>query len=442
MIRIRSGEAVTRPMRRFCLSAMPALHLAHRNSIWRGAKERCAVMKRTILIAFTLMLALLIGFSVQADDHMETYVLGVALPFSGNLGVFGQDFARGVELAVSLVNAELEAAGRPVRFEIASADTENTPEGASRAVQTVVQTTGAQVMVGPLTTSEVLGAKQFADENGVVIVAPASSGAAGAIPGDNIFRVMYPPDVFASKAYATIALGRGHENMVVLHLDDPFGNGMNESFTANFQAGGGGEVASFAYTPGATELSSEAAAVSAALAGFGENAGFFCVCFLSGAQAFLQVAQIDPILTSAQWMGNEAMTANEILEDPGHAQTLANADFITVSFSSESTPLTQIFVDDFVAIFDQEPGIFTNYAFDAANIAMLTMLAAGNDGAAVKSMLPFIANHYIGTAVQAFLDENGDQAIASYGLYMVNEDMTAFDEIGAYNGNTDTITYK
>ena len=63
----------------------------------------------------------------------------------------------------------------------------------------------------------------------------------------------------------------------------------------------------------------------------------------------------------------------------------------TVSQSAESTPLTPIFNADFVAMFDKDPGIFTNYAFDAANIAMLTMLAAGNDGAAVKSMLPFIS---------------------------------------------------
>ncbi len=397
--------------------------------------------KKLLIVLLLLSTTLMLGMGVQAQDDRETYVLGVVLPFSGNLGTFGQDFERGVQLAVAQVNAELEAAGSPIHFEIASADTENTPEGASRALQTVVQTTGAQVVVGPLTTSEVLGAKQFADENDVVIVAPASSGAAGAIPGDSIYRVIYPPDVFASKAYANIALERGHENMVVLHLDDPFGNGMNEGFTANFLAGGGGEVASFAYTPGATELSSEAAAVSAALAGFGDNSGFFCVCFLSGAQAFLQVAQIDPILTTVQWMGNEAMTAAEILADPGHAQTLANADFITVSFSSESTPLTQIFIDDFNAMFDKDPGIFTNYAFDAANIAMLSMLAVGNDGAAVKSMLPFIANHYIGTAVQAFLDDNGDQAIASYGLYQVNDDLSAFGEVGAYNGNTDTITY-
>ena len=400
------------------------------------------MFKKFLIMLLIVMMTVMLGVNVSAQDDLETYVLGVALPFTGSFGTFGQDFERGIDLAVAQMNAELEAAGSSIRFETASADTEQTPEGAARALQSIVQTTGAQVVVGPLTTDEVLGAKQFVDENGVIIVAPASSGAAAAIPGDNIFRVIYPPDVFSSKAFAAIALERGHENMVVLFVDDAFGNGMNDAFIANFQAGGGGDVVSFAYTPQSTELSSEAAAVSAALAGFGDNAGFFCVCFPGSAQAFLQVAQIDPVLTSVKWIGNEALTADEMLDDAGHAQTLVNADFLSVGQSAASTPLTPIFISDFIAMFDKEPGIFTNYAYDAANIAMLTMLAAGNDGAAVKSMLPFIANHYIGTTVQAFLDENGDQAIASYGIYQVREDGSEFDEIGAYNGNTDTITYK
>ncbi len=403
---------------------------------------KLAMIRKLLLICLLIAVTTALGATAIAQDDMETYVLGVALPFTGSFGTFGQDFERGIDLAVAQMNAELEAAGSSIRFETASADTEQTPEGASRALQTIVQTTGAQVVVGPLTTAEVLGAKQFADENGVVIVAMASSGPAASIPGDNIFRVIYPPDTFSSKAFATIALERGHQNMVLLHVDDAFGNGMKEQFITNFQANGGSEVATFAYAPQSTELSTEAAAVSAALAGFGDTAGFFCVCFPGAAEAFVQVAQIDPILTSVQWLGNEAMTSDEMLEDPGHAQTLANADFVTVSQSAEVTPLTPIFNADFVAMFDKDPGIFTNYAFDAANIAMLTMLAAGNDGAAVKSMLPFISNHYIGTAVQAFLDENGDQAIASYGIRQVREDGSGFDVIGTYDGNSDTITYK
>ena len=85
-------------------------------------------------------------------------------------------------------------------------------------------------------------------------------------------------------------------------------------------------------------------------------------------------------------------------------------------------------------------GPFTNYAFDAANIAMEAMLIAGNDGEAVKSILPFVSNHYIGTTVQAYLDENGDQAIASYGIYQIAEDGSDFVVIGTYDGSSGQIT--
>lgn len=398
----------------------------------------------TILLFIVVMtLSLSAGVSAQETD-IETYVLGVAQPFTGSLGTFGEDFARGIELAVNQMNAELEAAGSSIRFEIASADTEQTPEGAARAVQTLVQTTGAQVIVGPLTTGEVLGAKQFADENGIVLVAPASSGIAGSIPGDNIFRVIYPPDTFAAKAFVGIATSRGYQNIVILHVDDPFGSGLAEGFTTDFQAAGGGEVSSIAYAPDAPDLSGEAAAASAQLAqlqGSG-NTAFFCICFLADAQKLLQVAQVDPILSTVEWMGIENLTNPEILGDEGHAALLANVNFVSVSFADSSTPLTQQFIDDFVAAYSSEPGPFTSYAFDAANISMLTMLAVGNNGAAVKSMLPFIANHYIGTSVQAYLDENGDQAIAVYGIYQVNADGTGFEQVGTYNGSSNTLTFE
>lgn len=398
--------------------------------------------KKLMALLLIVMMTVMVGMSVQAQDETETYILGVAQPFTGSLGSFGEDFARGIELAVMQMNAELEAAGNPIRFEIASADTEQTPEGAARAVQTLVQTTGAQVIVGPLTTGEVLGAKQFADENGVVLVAPASSGAAGGIPGDNIFRVIYPPDNYAGKAFAGIAVDRGYENVVVMFVDDPFGNGLVEIFTNEFQAAGGGEVVSIGYAPDPTDLSGEAAAVSAEIAGLGENTAFFCICFLADAQTFMQSALVDPMLSTVEWMGIENLATSEILEDSAHAELLQNANFVSVSFASTTTPLSQPFIDDFMAEFGSEPGPFTNYAYDAANIAMLTMLTAGNDGEAVKSMLPFISNHYIGTAVQAYLDENGDQAVVVYGIYGVSDDASDFVEIGMYDGSSDTLTFE
>jgi len=394
-------------------------------------------LRALALILFVTIL--LPAFSVAAQD---TWVLGVVQPFTGSLGSFGADFSRGIELAVEQMNAELEAAGSDVRFETATADTEGTPDGAARAVQTVVQTTGANVIVGPLTTSEVLGAKQYADENDVVLVAPASSGPAGGIPGDNIFRVMYPPDTFAARAYARIAVSRGYQNVAILNLDDPYGNGLADRFQSDFAAAGGAQTTRITYTPDPPDLTGEVARLSAdvaSLSASGETA-VFCVCFLGDAQKALQLAIVDPVLTTVDWIGNEAMTNPEILEDASVAAFLQNANFVSVgSYLGTATPLVDRFVASFTERFDNPPGPFTNYAFDAANIAMLSMLVGGNDGTAVKSILPFISGHYVGTSVQGLLDENGDQAIAYYSVYQVNADATDFDDIGIYDGSADSL---
>lgn len=381
------------------------------------------------------------GTGAQAEAAQE-YVLGVVLPFTGPLGSYGTGFREGIELAVEQMNEQLSTAGSNIRFKMVSADTEGTPDGAAKAVQTVVQTSGAQVIVGPLTTSEVLGVKQFADENKIVIVAPASSGLAAAIPGDFIFRPMYPPDSFAGQAFVGIATAREYQNVVALQVDDPFGNGMTDIFRAGFQVAGGGEVSVVKYAPDPPDLSSEVAKVKAEVARLSEagKTAVFCICFLGDAQKVLQLAVVDPVLRSVDWLGIENLRSPEILADKAHAEFLADVNFTTVSFAQVQNPNTQPFIEAYTAKFGYEPGPFTNYAYDAANVAMFSMIFAGNNGAGVQKILPFIARHYIGTQVQTYLDENGDQAIAHFGIYQVAEDGSDFVQIGEYNGSTGTVT--
>lgn len=378
----------------------------------------------------------------DAAAGSQNMVLGIAQPLTGSLGEYGTDFAKGIELAVEQMNAQLAAAGSPVQFTTATADTETTPEGAARAVQNLVQTSGAQVIVGPLTTGEVLGAKQFADENEVVLVAPASSAPSGAIPDDYIFRLFYPPDTYAANAFAQIAEGRGYQNVVILAMDDPFGNGLVDAFQSSFAVPDGGEVSVTKYAPEPTDLTSEVAAVSAEVARLSANGptAFFCVCFLADAQKVIQAALTDPVLGTVDWLGVENLRNDAILEDAAHAAFLAGVNFTSVSEAAQATPNSQPFTDAFVAKYDKEPGAFTNYAYDSAMVAMLSMLAAGDSGASVKSILPYISTHYIGTTVQATLDDNGDQAVVFYGIYKLNPEGTEFVQIGTFDGATGLAT--
>lgn len=371
------------------------------------------------------------------------YTLGVVMPLTGDLGSFGLGFKEGIELAVEQMNAQLAAAGRKITFKTVSQDTTGTPDGAAKAFQTVVQTSGAQVVIGPLTTAEVLGAKQFADQNHIVIVAPASTGMAGAIPNDFIFRLFDPPDAFAGQAFVGIASARGYKNIVILNVDDPFGNGMVKVFGDGFKAAGGGEISAVPYASNATDLSSEVTKVSAEivrLSGTGKTA-FFCACFLGSAQKVLQLAVTDPNMGKVDWMGVENLRDKAMLQDKAQAKLLADVHFTAVAFVGTQNPNSKPFVDAYTAKFGHAPGPYTNYAYDAANVAMLTILLAGNDGAAVQKALPFVADHYIGTEVQAFLDPNGDQSIASYGVYQVKADGSDFGLIGNYTSTTGKVTF-
>lgn len=367
----------------------------------------------------------------------EEITLGVVLPFTGALGQFGTGFREGVELAVEQMNAQLAAAGRNITFKTASADTTGTPDGAAKAFQTVVQTSGAQVVIGPLTTSEVLGAKQFADQNHIVIVAPASTGMAGAIPGDFIFRVFDPPDVFAAQAFIGIAQQRGYKNVVILHIDDPFGNGMVQAFKQGCNC----TVTEIKYAPQPTDLSAEVTAASAeiAKAAASGKTAFFCVCFLGDAQKVAQQALADANLGTVDWLGVENLRDKTLLT-PDFGPFLAKSNFTAVSFIGTQNPNSKPFQEAYKTKFGHDAGPFTNYAYDAANIAMLSILVGGNDGAAVQKILPFIANHYIGTEVQAFLDENGDQASAAYGIYRVKSDGSDFEQIGTYESASGKVT--
>ncbi|HVO43805.1 MAG TPA: penicillin-binding protein activator [Aggregatilineales bacterium] len=385
------------------------------------------------------------GSALQATQAAgaEVYTLGVVLPFTGDLGEYGKGFNEGIQLAVEQMNAQLAAAGRNLSFKVVSQDTGGTPDGAAKALQTVVQTSGAQVVVGPLSTSEVLGAKQFADQNKIVIIAPASTSVAGSIPDDFIFRVFDPPDSFAGQAFQGIAAARGYKNIVMLYVDDPFGTGLLKIFGDRFKASGGGEVSAVKYPSNAADLSSEMTKVSsevARLSASGSTA-FFCACFLGDAQKALKLAVVDPNMGKVDWLGVENLYQKSMLADKDQAALLAATHFTVVSTASITNPNTQPFIDAYKAKFNKEPGPFTNFAYDAANIAMLSMLMAGNNGAAVQKIVPFVADHYIGTQVQSYLDANGDQAIAYYTIYRVKADGSDFEEIGKYDGSTGTVTF-
>src|SRR3989454_5391215 len=160
----------------------------------------------------------------------KTYTIGIVFPLTGTLADFGKSFVNAVNLAVDQMNQNLTTAGSTIRFATVVQDDQGTPAGALSAVQTIYQSSSAQLIIGPLTTSEVLGARDYANTNKIVLVPPASSGTAAAFPilpgvPHYLFRPGQPGDNFEGSALAQLAVLFQMKNIVYLYRADSSGSG-------------------------------------------------------------------------------------------------------------------------------------------------------------------------------------------------------------------------
>ena len=58
---------------------------------------------------------------------------------------------------------------------------------------------GIRIVIGPSTSSELEAIKDYANNNGIILLSPSSTAPALAIPGDNIFRFV-PDDTHQAEA--------------------------------------------------------------------------------------------------------------------------------------------------------------------------------------------------------------------------------------------------
>lgn len=377
----------------------------------------------------------------------RTYVIGVPLPFSGPLASYGKSFADAIAMAIDEINAMLEKAGSTVRFEVATADTETTPAGALKAMQLLYQTKGIRISVGPLTTSEVMGVKQFVDQNKIVVIAPASTGLAAAIPDDYIFRVVDPPDNYQGSALAQYVWSRGIKNVVVAYRDDTFGRGMWDIFTKRFTALGG-KTTPLKFALDQPDYSGEVARLTTLVSEMKATGptGVLFVAWEGEALKWLPLLQGNPVLSSVEWFGVENLKSPNLLPPKVPKEIgdfLVNTKFTVTSFYTPGNPLTPSFKENFIKRYGREPLPYSDGAYDAAYIAAWSILIAGQyDGEAIRKVVPTVASRFIGVTVQTYLDENGDQAIAYFGLYRaeVARDTYSWVLIGHYDGSTDKVT--
>ena len=212
-----------------------------------------------VLALFVLLVPLLAACGGDDDDgdDVDPLKIGVLMPFTGDLSDFGPALEQAAQLAATEINEAGGVNGSPL--EIVTGDTATSPQQGVEEARRLVDIEGVAAIVGPASSGTVLQVTEsVTGPEGVVTITPSGSSSALTVANDNdfLFRTTISDDAQGA-ILGDLARELGFSTACSMYVNNAYGEGLDESFTANFEAAGGTVQASVPHEQQQASYSSE-----------------------------------------------------------------------------------------------------------------------------------------------------------------------------------------
>ena len=308
-----------------------------------------------------------------ADEPLK---IGFLADFSGPLAEFGPAIQTGVELAIKHLNDAGGVLGHPV--ELVVGDTGLDPTQATEEARRLIEVEGVHAIVGPLASSITLAvAESVATQAGVPVISPSATSPQLTIAEDSDFLFRSTTsDAAQGPVLAQLAASQGLSNVGVLFLNDPYGQGLADSF---FDAWGG-DVLMISIEDGQPSYLSELQQ----LAGEGAQA-LIAIAFPQQAEVFLREALEQGLFDHFLFVDG---TKSQDLIDAIGGEYLNGMQGTAPAAGPESDSL-RAFNEAYVAEYGElSPLPFIREAYDAAiAIGLAAEVAGSTDSGAIRNSL-------------------------------------------------------
>lgn len=189
------------------------------------------------------------GYINQIDSRrkVEPYTIGAALPMSGRHAPIAQKTLRGLQLALGVYGESRS------NFKLAVVDSEGTPEGGRRAVETLVTEDHAMAVVGSLLSREASAVAAKAEELGVPSIGLSQKAGLTSI-GSTVFRNAVTSEMQVRHLVKLAIEELGYRRFAILYPNDPYGVEYANLFWDEVLARGGSITAAQTYDPSETDF--------------------------------------------------------------------------------------------------------------------------------------------------------------------------------------------
>ena len=316
----------------------------------------------------------------------ETVKIGALMPLTGGLQSYGEACLNGVKMAVEEINAGGGLLGEAVVLQVG--DTQTKAQPALDAAKKLVSIEGVAGIVGALSSGNTIPVAQtIAAAYGVPLVSPASTAPTitDLADKDFLFRTV-PSDAFQGVALAKVVSEQGFKKVAVLYVNNDYGQGLAESFSATFKNDYAGTVTGqAAFEPNNASYRGELSQLASGgpeallLISYPDDGGILIV------RQSLEEGLFDSFIFT------DGMKAEKVIETIG-------AQYLDGTFGTSPKALATDTAQMFKTLYEKTfgelpPRPYIDSSYDATAVLLLAIAKANStEGSAVRDALREVTN--------------------------------------------------
>ena len=377
-----------------------------------------------------------------------TIPIGAIMPLSGDLSDYGATAKAALAVAQAEINNFTTTSGSAVNFNFLIEDSTTTSSVTLTAVQSLAAK-GVKVIIGGMDSGDLETISQYVESNQIVVIsgestAPRSSVGTGVDNGSYIFRDV-PAGDSEGLSITQEFMSLGLKYVAAITAQRTYTEAIYNVFSSDFTAAGGTIIANVEYAPGTTDYTAQLDALETAIKPYNQSqVGIFANTFDEVAQILSQAQQRNSPLLNLRWLGQDSITLEtSITQDAGGPAS--KVGLTGLEFAPPSSPAYTKLVSEVQAAIGVTPDVYAVAMYDAAWIAVLSILAAGKyDGPAIRAVVPFVADRYFGASGNTVLKANGDRANMDQEFYAVEmgpNGTATWVDVGHYDAATNTFKW-
>lgn len=340
----------------------------------------------------------------KSGNEAATIKIGAAGQLTGPEAVFGADMLNGVKLAVEEWNAKGGVLGKKV--EIVPGDDQAEPRQAVAVANKLVNE-GVVGVVGHFNSSCSIPASEVYSKAGIPQISHASTNPKLTEQGfENVFRVCGRDDQQGMAAANFAVQKLKAKRVAIIHDKTTYGQG----FAEEFKKGLGSAVQTVAYE-GITKGEKDYSPVVTKIKAANPDLIFFGGIYTEGG---LLIKQFKAVGGTAPFIGGDGIMSEELVKIGGPA---TEGSYATFGPDTKESPSAKGFNENYRKKFG-EPGVYSVYAYDAANIILQSVQKVGSPDK--KQLISAIKGiDYNGALGHIQFDAKGDVKESPYVVWRI-----------------------